>query len=69
MKNAQVECVDVSGIISDGSKLELTVVSTQFNNIPLFKRRQIITECLNSLRCEPGWNSDIITYNLLPASS
>jgi stress-induced morphogen len=65
MHTANVECIDVSGPLCDGSKLELTVVSPQFQGLPVFKRRQLVNDALNSLRCQPDFKSDIVTYNLL----
>ena len=48
LQASHVECVDVSGGSScdGGAKLELVVVSAQFQGLPLLKRHRLVNDAL-----------------------
>jgi stress-induced morphogen len=46
-----VSCIDVSGEhrCDNGAKLELIVVSSQFDGVPILQRQRLVNQCLADL--------------------
>ena len=68
VRSATVDVQDVSEA-RDFSQLHVVIVSKYFENLPKFKRRDMVNSSLNDLRRESWWKSAVTLEMLSPSEA